>query len=222
MVLSKIFHKDEDFFEKLRKHADLIYQCADTFKDLLFYFNESKYNVNAENKVIACYKIIDDLEEEADEITTNFVRSLHTAFITPIDREQLHSLINYLDDIIDLIQDVSHAIHLYDVKKLSVECLDIGANCSDCCKHVKYAIDLLCNLRKKPSIEQVLENCEKIEKLESKADRLLYSAISKLFREEENVKEILKMKMIVELLESITDKCEDVANLIENIVLENS
>jgi len=91
-----------------------------------------------------------------------------------------------------------------------------------CCERVRDAVKMLEKISDHATAEAALKTCEEIDKLESDADRVMRSAMSKLFREEPDVREVIKLKAIYELLETITDKCEDVANLIEGIVLENS
>ena len=88
-----------------------------------------------------------------------------------------------------------------------------------CCERVKIAVGLLSNLRQP---EAILKTCEEIDRLESDADRVMRSAMSKLFRDESDVKQLIKLRTIYDLLEEITDRCEDAANIIEGIVLENS
>ena len=88
-----------------------------------------------------------------------------------------------------------------------------------CCERVKIAVGLLSNLRQP---EAILKTCEEIDRLESDADRVMRAAMSKLFRDESDVKQLIKLRTIYDLLEEITDRCEDVANIIEGIVLENS
>jgi uncharacterized protein Yka (UPF0111/DUF47 family) len=87
---------------------------------------------------------------------------------------------------------------------------------------LRDAVNLLDKIAEQANAEAALKTCEEIDRLESDADRVMRSAMSKLFREESDVRELIKLKAIYELLETITDKCEDVANLIEGIVLENS
>jgi len=137
-------------------------------------------------------------EKAADKLTHETIDLLHKTFITPLDRDEIHKLITTMDDILDLMEDVATAISLYDVQ---------------------FAVSLLSDMKQ---AGQILKACEEIDRLESEADRVLRSAMSKLFREEDNVKTLIKLKAIYELLETITDKCEDVANIIEGIVLENA
>ena len=91
-----------------------------------------------------------------------------------------------------------------------------------CCERLRDAVKLLGNIADPNTAEAALKTCEEIDKLESDADRVMRTAMSKLFREEPDVREVIKLKAIYELLETITDKCEDVANVIEGIILENS
>ena len=91
--------------------------------------------------------------------------------------------------------------------------------CQMCCERVRTVVELLTNVKRPAAI---LKLCEEIDRLESDADRVMRSALSKLFREESDVKQVMKLRVIYELLETITDRCEDVANVIEGIVLENS
>ena len=147
------------------------------------------------------------------------MRQLHKSFITPLDREEIHQLITSLDDILDLIQDVAHTVTLYDVKKVTAEAVTLGNICRSCCERVKAAVALL---RSMDNGAEILKICFEIDQLESEADDEMRGAMSRLFREEPDVRELIKFKAIYELLETVTDRCEDVANLIEGIVLENS
>jgi predicted phosphate transport protein (TIGR00153 family) len=165
---------------------------------------------------------VDRAERQADKITAEVNRLLHKTFITPIDREQIHGLINAMDDILDLLQDSAETMQLYDVRSMTEETIRLGELSVKCCERVAHAVTLLPKLKDHATVEAALKTCEEIDRLESDADRIMRAAMSKLFREQEDVRELIKLKAIYELLESITDRCEDVANLIEGIVLENS
>ena len=102
------------------------------------------------------------------------------------------------------------------------EVLRLGELSAKCCERVQHAVSLLPRLSTPDVAEAAIKTCEEIDRLESDADRVMRAALSKLFREETDVRELIKLKAIYEQLESITDRCEDVANLIEGIVLENS
>jgi predicted phosphate transport protein (TIGR00153 family) len=163
-----------------------------------------------------------DAERKADKVTAEVNRLLHKTFITPLDREQIHGLINAMDDILDLLQDTTETMSLYDVRRMTEETLELGRLSARCCERVQQAVLLLPKLKDASVVEAALKTCEEIDQLESDADRVMRSAMSQLFRHEPDVRELIKLKAIYEMLESITDRCEDVANLIEGIVLENS
>jgi uncharacterized protein Yka (UPF0111/DUF47 family) len=124
-----------------------------------------------------------------------------------------------MDDILDLIQDVAESIALYDLRSVTPEAKQLAEICEQCAARVKATVALLTNIKDPAAI---LKLCEEIDRLESDADRVMRSAMSKLFREENDIKQVMKLRVIYDLHESITDRCEDVANIIEGIVLENS
>jgi predicted phosphate transport protein (TIGR00153 family) len=165
---------------------------------------------------------VDNAERAADRVTHEVNKALHKTFITPIDREQIHGLINTMDDVADLIQDSAETMALYDVRHMTDEIVRLTDISVKCCERVRDAVKLLDKIADPSVADAALKTCEEIDRLESDADRVMRSAMSKLFREEPDVREVIKLKAIYELLETITDKCEDVANLIEGIILENS
>ena len=108
-------------------------------------------------------------------------------------------------------------MQLYDVRAMTEEVIRLGDLSAKCCERVEHAVSLLSKLSRHDVAEAAIKTCEEIDKLESDADRVMRSAMSKLFREETDVRELIKLKAIYEQLESISDRCEDVANLIEGI-----
>ena len=164
-------------------------------------------------------ELIDAIEHKGDDITHETMRALHKSFITPLDRDEIHQLITSLDDILDLIQDVAHTVTLYDIHHITAEVTKLGDICKSCCERVSAAVALLPSMDNGP---EILKICFEIDQLESEADHVMRAAMSRLFREEPDVRELIKCKAIYELLEIVTDRCEDVANIIEGIVLENS
>jgi uncharacterized protein Yka (UPF0111/DUF47 family) len=111
---------------------------------------------------------------------------------------------------------------LYDVRHMTEEIVRLTDLSLKCCERLRHAVSLLGQIADVATAEAALKTCEEIDRLESDADRVMRTAMSKLFREEPDVREVIKLKAIYELLETITDKCEDVANVIEGIILENS
>ena len=208
-MFGRLIPREGRFFDMFSAHAAQIVRGSHALVQLLAELNNAA--VHAEH--------IDHAERDADKITHDTVTLLHKTFITPIDRDQIHSLITNMDDILDLIQDCAESVVLYDVRSATPEAQQLAHICQMCCDRVKATVDLLANLKQ---ADAILKNCEEIDRLESDADRVLRAAMSRLFREEADVKELIKLRSIYMLLEEVTDRCEDVANVIEGIVMEHS
>ena len=215
MIFGKLLPRDGNFFVMFNQHAACIVSAAEALSRLVAHYDNPQLREQHTREV-------DDAEHAADRITHEVNRMLHKTFITPIDREHIHSLINTMDDVADLIQDSAETMALYDVHHTTDEIVRLSELSLKCCQRVRHAVSLIGDLSKPATAEAALKTCEEIDQLESDADRVMRSAMSKLFRSEVDVRELIKLKAIYELLETITDKCEDVANLIEGIVLENS
>jgi predicted phosphate transport protein (TIGR00153 family) len=164
-------------------------------------------------------KHIEDAEHAADRITHETVQLLHTTFVTPFDRDDIHRLISLMDDVLDLIQDTGESLVLYDIQKVTPEATQLAELVLRCAERVQAAVKLMASMADAPAM---LEICVEIDKLESEADKVMRAAISRLFREETDVRQVIKLKAVYEALESATDKCQDVANVIESVVLENA
>jgi predicted phosphate transport protein (TIGR00153 family) len=208
-MFGRLMPREGNFFELFNNHAERIVEGSRALAQMLTTFTEVEKHAQH----------IDAAEHAADKITHETITLLHKTFITPFDREQIHQLINAMDDILDLMQDVAETIVLYDIRKVTPESRQLAEICQMCCERVRTAVSLLKTIK---DADAILKTCQEIDRLESDADRVMRSAMSKLFRDEPDVKQLIKMRTMYELLESITDRCEDVANVIEGIVLENS
>ncbi len=215
MIFGKLLPKDGNFFELFNEHGKYIAEGGRAFVQMIQYYNTPDLREKYAREV-------DNAEHAADKITAEVNRLLHRTFITPIDREQIHGLINAMDDILDLLQDSSEVMALYDVQYVNEDVVRLGEISVKCCERVQHAVSLIPKLSDPAVAEAALKTCEEIDRLESDADRVMRSAMSRLFREEQDTRELIKLKAIYEHLETISDRCEDVANLIEGIVLENS
>jgi len=208
-MFAKLIPREGRFFDLFNAHAAQIVEGSHALVQLMA--SPETPTLHAER--------IDHAERNADKITHETITLLHRTFITPIDRDQIHQLINNMDDILDLIQDSAESMVLFDIRRATPEAQQLAQICQMTCDRVKAAVGLLSDLR---NPEAIMKTCEEIDRLESDADRVLRSALSRLFREESDVKQLIKLRAIYELLELITDRCEDVANIVEGIVLENS
>jgi predicted phosphate transport protein (TIGR00153 family) len=201
--------REGKFFDLFNQHAEQMLLCARELNLLLE--DLSKIDLRARN--------INDYEHAADKLTRDTVVLLHQVFITPIDRNDIHQLINKMDDVLDMMEDVSQCISLYDIKTISPEAKQLAEICVRCCEHLKSAVGML---DKKKRHDDILRHCVEVDRLETEADMVMRGVIVKLFREEPDTREVIKMKAIYEILETVTDRCADVANVLEGIVLENA
>jgi len=215
MVFGKLLPRDGNFFELFNQHGQHIAEGAHAFLAMVREYPNQEQRERYAQEVGAA-------ERAADKITAEVHRLLHRTFITPLDRDQIHRLINAMDDVLDLLQDSSEVMSLYDLQTLSDDVVRLSEISVRCCERVQSVLTLLPRLKNAEVAESVLKTCEEIDQLESDADRVMRAAMSRLFREEPDTRQLIKLKAVYEHLESISDRCEDVANLVEGIVLENS
>jgi predicted phosphate transport protein (TIGR00153 family) len=197
------------FFELFNQHADLCVKGAREMVALMTNFDDLENRVHA----------IEGVEKQADKITHATLDLLHKTFITPLDRDDIHQLITRMDDILDLLEDGAQTISLYDIKATTAEAKRLAELCLACTEKVRAAVGLLHSM---DNSKEILGLCEEIDRFESDADHVMRAAMSKLFRDEPDVRTLIKLKAIYEILESVTDRCEDVANIIEGIIVENA
>ena len=210
--IARLMPREGRFFSLFDGHAKLIVEGALALADVLRHYDDQKDRA-------ARIKQIEDAEHGADRITHETVQLLHTTFVTPFDRDDIHRLISRMDDVLDLIQDTAESLVLYDIQKVTPEATQLAELVLRCSERVQSAVGLMASMADAPAI---LAICQEIDKLESEADRVMRGAISELFRNETDVRQLIKLKAVYELLESATDKCQDVANVIESVVLENA
>ena len=210
--ISRLMPREGRFFSFFDNHAKLIVDGAVALADVL-----KHYDIQKDREV--GIKTIEDAEHAADRITHETVQLLHTTFVTPFDRDDIHRLISRMDDVLDLIQDTAESLVLYDIQKITPEATQLAELLLRCSERVQSAVGLMASMADAPAI---LKICQEIDRLESEADKVMRGAISELFRNETDVRQVIKLKAVYESLESATDKCQDVANVIESVVLENA
>jgi len=208
-MFGRLMPKEGRFFDYFNDHAALVLEGAQELN--AFMSDMSNREAHAQNVAF--------IEKKADKITHETIHLLHQTFVTPLDREDIHKLISRMDDILDLMEDVAECVMLYDVREVTDAARKLAEICVGCAEKVKQAVGMLSNLDNSAAI---LKICSEIDALESEADRVMRSAMSKLFRDEPDTRQLIKLKAIYELLESVTDRAEDTANVIEGIVLENA
>lgn len=212
-MFGRFMPKEVKFFDLFNAHSKEAVLGAQTLQALMTALNDTP------EKAAALAAEIQVIESRADKITYETVSLLHSTFITPLDRNEIHTLISRLDDVLDTIEDAAQAVTMYDIRRATPEVIQFADIILACVNRVNDAVTLLHKMDNAPAI---LAACKDIDRLESDADTVLHEAMSRLFREETDVRELIKLKAIYEILETVTDRCDDVANIIESIVLENS
>jgi len=208
-MFGRLMPKEGRFFEFFNNHASLVLEGARELDALLT--DMGNREAHAQN--------VGSIEKKADKITHDTIALLHQTFVTPLDRDDIHHLISNMDDILDLMEDVAECVVLYDVREVSDAARKLSEICVTSSEKVKEAVAMLSNM---DNAQAIMKLCREIDQLESEADRVMRAAMSKLFRDEPDTRQLIKLKAIYELLETVTDRCEDTANVIEGIVLENA
>lgn len=201
--------KADGFFDLFERAAANVHATAGALVDLVERWDDVEERVRK----------IKDLEHVGDQITHDTIEMLNTSFITPIDRQDIHELICRLDDIADMVDTTAHRMIVYRIKRPTDECKQLAA----CLRHatgvIVEAMPLLRNMKEGPRIR---EKCVAIHTQENAADQMLAHALGRLFDSEPDAREILKWKDLYQEIESATDRCEDVANVLDSIVLKNA
>jgi uncharacterized protein len=211
-LFSRLMPREGRFFSLFDQHAQYIVQGSEVLVQLLEGFDDTDKRAERTARIL-------ELEHAADRVTRETVSLLHQTFVTPLDRDDIHRLISRMDDVLDLIQDVTEALQLYDIQRLTPEAVELAKLLNQCCSRMAQAVHQLARL---DDSALVLKLCNEIDAIESQADTVMRTAISKLFRQEGDVRQLIKLETVYQLLESATDQCEDVANIIEGVVLEHA
>ncbi len=202
----KLFPKEIDFFEIFDRTSLNITKAASQLVDLMEKFD------NIESRA----KEIHEIEQDSDMLTHDIMKKLNKTFITPIDREDLYSLASRMDDVIDLIWAVADRIAVFKVKEPMPEAIIMSKDILTTAEVMHKAVKKL----KEKNYPHVQEYCIEINRLENSVDRGFRDALGKLFDEVKDPILIIKWKEIYEHLEDASDRCEDVANVLEAIVLK--
>ncbi len=202
----KFFPKEVDFFEIFDRASLNITKAATLLVDLMENFD------NVEQRAKEIYEV----EQEGDILTHEIMKKLNKTFITPIDREDLHSLASSLDDVLDLIWGAVDRLSVFRITESTKEAISMSKDLLTTTEAMHKAIQKL----KEKNYSHVQEYCIEINRLENRVDRDFRDALGKLFDDVKDPILIIKWKEIYEHLEDASDKCEDVANVLEAIVLK--
>lgn len=203
----RMIPKEEKFFDLFYELAIKIEEGGELFLDMVEHYEYSEQKI-AKLKV---------MEQEADVITHRTYEKMHKTFLTPIDREDIYALVNKMDSILDMIEASAARMSLYKVKVPAKEIIDQAKILNKAIKKVKYIVHAMKNMK---NAKMILDACVEINTLENEGDIVMRMTMTRLFEQEKDPIELIKWKEIFERIEEAIDVCEDVANVVEGIVLK--
>ncbi|MET0851289.1 MAG: DUF47 family protein [Candidatus Rokuibacteriota bacterium] len=201
----RILPREEKFFDLFEQQAGNIVAASRVLEELTLDYGNAKAKAQQ----------IKDLEHAGDTVTHELVRRLNTTFVTPIDREDIYALSGRLDDVLDLIDAVADRLLLYRIVAPTESCVAMAKIIVKAAEETDRAVRCLRTLS--PFYHK---HCVEVNRLENEADRLLRDQLAALFEGETDAIEVIKWKELYETMESVTDRCEDVVNVIEQTILK--
>jgi uncharacterized protein len=211
---------EEDFFGLFDEIAGVLVDAACCLHDLITDYKD----------IDSKARKLREMEKRVDEATSDICRRLNISFVTPMDREDIHELAPMdredihelaarMDDVLDYIEASADRMKLYGVDQPREECAELSALLIEATKLIQQGVSALEDLR---NTHKVLDPCKAIKEIEDRSDKVQRRALSRLFREETKPLEIAKWQEIFDRLETATDRCDDVANILESIVVKNA
>lgn len=205
----RVTKKEAIFFKLFAEMTDKIIEAAYALEDLMTNYND------VPNKV----KAIGDLEHECDMHAHKILKQLNAAFITPIDREDIYSITKELDNIADAIDEVAHRFVMYNVQSVKPDSIEIAKLITIATKELKELMNELVHLKISDTLkEKIIE----VNRLENVGDEIFRSSVTKLFAEVKDPLEVIKWKGIYSYLEHALDACEEVADIVEGVVMKHA
>ena len=201
--------REEKFFDLFQESAQNMVKAAHSLKEMVDTWEHVEGKVGE----------ITELEHQGDTITHEIMARLHRTFVTPFDREDIALLAHVLDDVVDFIHAAADAMLLYKVDRPGQRAQELADIIVQATEEVERVLP---ELRKRIVLSQVLKRCVEINRLENVADRVYRSAIAELFADSTDMAHIIKWREIYEHMESATDRCEDVANVLEGVAIKHA
>jgi len=201
--------KEEKFFGLFEESAQNMVKTALGLKDLVDNWE------NVEAKVAE----IEELEHRGDTITHQIMAQLHRSFVTPFDREDIALLAHTMDDVTDFIQSAADHMLIYKVNHPDERAKELANIIVQATNEIEKAI---LRLKHRIELKEILKHCVEINRLENMADKVYRSALAELFENTADICQVIKWREIYEHMETATDRCEDVANVIEGVALKNA
>lgn len=208
-MFGRFLPRETSFFDFFEQHAVLTIEGTKEFLSL----------VTTGANIPAKCRRISDIEHETDTITHRCVEALHKTFITPIDRDSIHRLIMRMDDIMDSVEAAAERIELYELTVMPADVRDLAEVLHRATMQVEAAVRGLRDLK---HTQATIKLCIDINRIENEGDAIHRRAVARLFKEEKDPIMVIKWKEVYENLEEAIDRCEDVANIIEGVILEHA
>jgi len=202
----RLLPTETKFFDLFKAQADKVLEGAHALREMVEHYE------NVDEKA----RRIKQIESEGDELTHSLIDKLNRTFITPFDREDIHALASALDDVLDNIEGVASRLALFRVKSVTPEVIELASVIVRSCMAIQNAVGHLQNLKSIPPF------LIKINDLENEADFISRNTTAQLFETASDFRELIKWKELYGRLEATTDDCEDVANILEGIVVKNN
>nr|WP_315164567.1 DUF47 family protein [uncultured Flavobacterium sp.] len=214
MSLNSIFQflvpKDKKFFPLFEEASTNLIQLATLLHEAV--------NLPLKEREVLFQKI-DELEQRGEDITRQTNLELSRNFITPFDREDIHSLVTSIDNVADNLHGAASRMRLYHVDKITKSIRKLTEINLEACQNIEVAVKELKSFK---NIKNITQACSKINKLENKSDSVYNKAVFEIFENETDAKNIIKYKEVLSVLESATDKCKSVASVLESISVKHS
>ncbi len=205
-LLSRVLPREDSFFALFIRQAENVFAGAQALVAMLEQFHDPQAQARA----------IKEIEHQGDVMTHGLNTRLNQTFITPFDREDIHELSSKIDDVLDLADAAAGRLVIYRVAAVRPGVVDLARILEQATSQVLGAVRVL------EKHDHILDYCIEINRLENEGDRVSRALIGQLFEKEKDPVEIIKWKEIIEAIETAIDKCEDVANVIETVILKGA
>lgn len=208
MAPIRLIPREEKFFDLFESAAGHVLEGARAFRDLLANYRD----------VAAGVEKIKAIEHRCDAVTHETIEKLHKTFLTPIDREDIHAIITGLDEILDMVDAAASRMALYQITQPKAGALETATVIAQAAELVQKALS---SLKRSEKSAEIINIAREIRGYEKRADQIYRKALTDLFMQEKDPVTVLKWKDIYDTLEEAADRCEDIANILEGVVVKN-
>lgn len=212
-MFSNMMPQRREFYDLLTSHTDRLMAAANAVLRLVNALGTGTSELNELVKEVGLN------EQSGDKIKAELIALLHKSFITPISRDDIHTLILELDKVLGALQDVANAVGMYHIKDSTPEARELASLGADACQRLNRAVIALSD---KDRRKDATAFCQEVDAIESKADKVFKKAITRLFEGEGDIWAAMKLKEFYFLLENVLDYCEEASKTIEGILIENA